>query len=342
MYEGAFYAAPSSKVGQLEPQYRGDPNVTTARDCAARCAAHGAPCLSFQWRGHDGYQTSGYNKSAFPRCTLFSTHANDPQAVAVPKMCDKWLSSGWQPNWAVYDRLGCGVCRTTTTTTTDPHEVQKVPTAGPDACQYKAREHACHRRVDCFPADAQIEFQNGTFAAMSLLEIGDLVRVGPSQFEPVFMFSHQDFAARSEFVHLSVGQRSLTLTPGHYVYVNGSLATARTVKPFDVVVTVDGPATVTAVARVTRTGLFNLKTASGNIFVDGVKASVYTEAMHPSVAHALLWPAAKLASLGATIPSSFTTTGPADPSGALWLSQDFNGAVGALAKALGLGGKDTY
>lgn len=166
-----------------------------------------------------------------------------------------------------------------------------------------AKNPETKNNAECFPADAQIEFQNGTFASMSKLQVGDFVRVGPSEFEPVFMFSHQDHATNSEFVQLSIGdQKSLTLSPGHYVYINGSLAAARTAKPFDVVATVHGPAIVTAVARVAHAGLFNPHTASGNIFVNGVKTSVYTETLAPSLAHALLWPAAKLASFGATIP----------------------------------------
>ena len=49
------------------------------------------------------------------------------------------------------------------------------------------------------------------------------------------MFSHLDHGAKSEFVQLSIGgqaQTRLTLTPGHYVYINGSLAAARTARPF--------------------------------------------------------------------------------------------------------------
>ena len=64
---------------------------------------------------------------------------------------------------------------------------------------------------------------------------------------------------------------------------------------------------------------------AGNIFVNGVKTSVYTEALAPSMAHALLWPAAKLASLGVTIP------------GADWLGGGKRRPV--LVKALGLDGK---
>ena len=45
---------------------------------------------------------------------------------------------------------------------------------------------------DCFPADGQVELQGGKKVPMSALKVGDHVRVGPSEFSEVYMFTHKD------------------------------------------------------------------------------------------------------------------------------------------------------
>jgi hypothetical protein len=44
----------------------------------------------------------------------------------------------------------------------------------------------------CFPADGQVELQGGNKVPMSALKVGDHVRVGPSEFSEVYMFTHKD------------------------------------------------------------------------------------------------------------------------------------------------------
>lgn len=56
-------------------------------------------------------------------------------------------------------------------------------TPGADAGEYLA---------DCFPGDAQVELEGGKKVSMSALKVGDHVRVGPSEFSEVYMFTHKD------------------------------------------------------------------------------------------------------------------------------------------------------
>ena len=49
---------------------------------------------------------------------------------------------------------------------------------------------------------------------------------------------------------------SLTVSPGHYVYINGSLVAARLAKPCDIVDTVTGPAKITAVGTEDTVGMY--------------------------------------------------------------------------------------
>ena len=84
----------------------------------------------------------------------------------------------------------------------------------------------------CWPAHARVELESGRRVPMHTLALGDNVRVGPTSFSPVFMFTHRVADVVAEFVTLStdVGT-SVTLTPGHYIYANGQMVAARQVMP---------------------------------------------------------------------------------------------------------------
>jgi hypothetical protein len=137
---------------------------------------------------------------------------------------------------------------------------------------------------------------------MEQLAVGDSVQVRANTFSPVYVFSHRMGASevRSEFVSITTSaSKQITLTPNHYLYVNGALAIAGVVKVGDTLTTASGEgATVVSVSRVWSSGLFNPHTMDGDIIVDGIQASTYTADINPSLAHALLWPVRMLYSLG--------------------------------------------
>jgi hypothetical protein len=154
----------------------------------------------------------------------------------------------------------------------------------------------------CFPADATVELKNGSTKTMAELQVGDVVRVGANEFSEVYMFSHRYEDAVATFVTIATEKATLKITGDHYIYVNGKLAAAETVKVGDVVVAADGSeATVTAVGSESATGLYNPHTMSGDIVVNGVKTSTYTSAVAPTLAHVLLWPVRALYAMGADI-----------------------------------------
>lgn len=146
--------------------------------------------------------------------------------------------------------------------------------------------------VACFPAAATVLLDTGATARMDALSVGDRVSVGRGAFSPVFMFTHAAAGARADFVrlHTAAGAR-VDLTPGHYLYVGGALVPAREVRVGDAVEGGDGGEdVVVAVERVKGVGLFNPQTLQGDVVVGGVRASTYTTAVAPGVAHGLLWP----------------------------------------------------
>lgn len=123
------------------------------------------------------------------------------------------------------------------------------------------------------------------------LQIGDVVRVAPGEFSEVFMFTHRLSDVVYPFVVLTTIRANISLTSGHFLYVNDDLVTAKTARPGDFLHLQDGSKDViTSVRTELRRGLYNPQTIHGDICVDGVRASTYTEAITPRAAHPLLAP----------------------------------------------------
>lgn len=144
----------------------------------------------------------------------------------------------------------------------------------------------------CFPAAASVQVEEGYTKMMEHLNVGDRVQVSGGKFSEVFMFTHKLVDSVHQFVHISTASgRSLSLTKGHYIYVNGTLVTAKDVKTGDLLTLGTGePTVVESVSSVSARGLFNPQTVSGDIIVNGVCTSTYTDALEPIAAHAILAP----------------------------------------------------
>eukprot|EP00039_Didymoeca_costata_P019310 m.337018 g.337018 ORF g.337018 m.337018 type:complete len:287 (-) comp18024_c0_seq1:48-908(-) len=148
---------------------------------------------------------------------------------------------------------------------------------------------------DCFPSDAMVELAGGVFVPMHAVSSGMNVRVSSGSFSKVFLFSHSDNNTVAEYVSLTLeSKKRLQISPGHYLYVNNVLTPARKVQVGDVLSTVDGDSAITSITRDMAKGLFNPHTVQGDIVVNGIVASTYTESFPPKLAHALLSPVAVL------------------------------------------------
>lgn len=165
----------------------------------------------------------------------------------------------------------------------------------------------CKAMATCFPASAMVELKNGQFKSMDELVIGDEVRVGPDEFSEVYMFSTELTDTTTKFVKISTEDKELSLTPSHFLYVNGELAQAGDVKVGDVVVLGNGTkAPVTAIGSTWATGLYNPHTLHGDIVVDGLRTSTYTNAVHPKLAHAILSPIRAMYTAGVSYGKGFS------------------------------------
>ena len=170
----------------------------------------------------------------------------------------------------------------------------------------------------CFPAKATVTLQDGAKKSMDTLKVGDRVMVGNNKSSEVYMFSHRLEDIETTFIKITTSVGDLMMTSGHYLYVNGHLATAGTVKIGDSVVSESGESViVVGVSQERSTGLYNPHTMDGDIVVDGIITSTYTEAIAPTLAHSLLWPVRMLYTLGYDIVNGMFDEGSALVTGLL-------------------------
>jgi Hint module len=148
------------------------------------------------------------------------------------------------------------------------------------------------KQGSCFGAAALVELESGAPKRMDQLAVGDRVKVGLNRYSDIFMFTHKVPAVRNDFVVIRTASgHAITLTPGHFIYLNNALADSATAKVGDKVFLGNGAQTVvSSVGRTVEAGLYNPQTIHGDIVVNGVLASTYTTAVTPSIGHALLLP----------------------------------------------------
>jgi hypothetical protein len=158
--------------------------------------------------------------------------------------------------------------------------ITQSTTAGPSTTT------AAPKASTCFPADAVVETKTG-MKTMAALKVGEIVRVSADNWSEVYFFSHQERNAVAEFVSIltDTGAR-IQLTSGHYIYADGMAVQARLVGVGDKL----SNGTVVAVDRIKAVGLYNPHTLQGDLLVNGIVASSYTDAIPPLLAHSLLAP----------------------------------------------------
>jgi Hint module len=138
--------------------------------------------------------------------------------------------------------------------------------------------------------------------SMDKLSAGMAVKVSADSGDPsskVYFFSHKMHTSWHEFIRISSDSgHAVTLSSIHYIYANGKLTAASSVRIGDELRTLDGIATVSSVETVRERGLFAPHTLHGDLVVNRVVVSTYTQAVHPTIAHALLGPVRALVRLG--------------------------------------------
>lgn len=158
------------------------------------------------------------------------------------------------------------------------------------SCFYKQDESK--KRAACFPGNARVVVEGGGVKSMSDVRVGDRVQVGPDVYSSVFGWTHRDESSVATFVRVTLNSKEvLVATEGHYVYVQGGVKQMRGVRVGDYMRRAKGGwGTVVSVEWEVRKGIYNPQTVYGDIVVEGVVCTTYTEAIEPAVAHTLLAP----------------------------------------------------
>lgn len=126
----------------------------------------------------------------------------------------------------------------------------------------------------CHPANTMLEQRDGRRIPISALSTGDEVRTAHG-FEPVIAFTHREAELSTPFVSVHAGNFSMSVSPGHYMFVNGVKRDPDTVAVGDEVSTPWGSERVSEVARSELRGAYHLVTPSGSYFADGILVTDY-------------------------------------------------------------------
>ncbi len=196
----------------------------------------------------------------------------------IDKQCCNDLCSDRQCR-CEYPRAMGGSCNTSPTPSISPPQI--------------SNRSVSHSAAACFPANTLLNLADGSVMRMSNVRVGARVQVDVDAFSEIFFFGHRDLNARERFIRIShTGPNSpLTISPRHYLYLNGRLATADLVQIGDSLENMKGmPLNVTNVGIVDDVGLFAPASLHGDIVVGGVRTSSYTSVIHPKISHILLAP----------------------------------------------------
>lgn len=143
----------------------------------------------------------------------------------------------------------------------------------------------------CFPADAVVQLESGTTKTMEALEIGDRVLIAPGKYSDVYAFSHSDKETLATFRRIRSGKFYIDLSDGHKLYVNGKHAAAVTASVGDTITLSTGKdVVITDIEYIAKRGLYCPHTLQGDIVVNGIIATTYTDLARESIEDILLSP----------------------------------------------------
>lgn len=133
----------------------------------------------------------------------------------------------------------------------------------------------------CFSLESTVVVKGKGATPIKNLRLGDMILSDErGTYTKFYSRGHYHEKALSQFLRIftEVAEKPLEATPDHLVFMAARAlpVPASTIKVGEFLLTVAGPARVTAVKKISRRGLSNPTTLSGTIVVDGVVASTQT------------------------------------------------------------------
>lgn len=183
------------------------------------------------------------------------------------------------------------ITASSTAVTTDSDDSATSPAAAASPAEGENDRGVVASDDVCFPASATVQLEGGNVKRMEELSVGDRVLSSVGLYSEVFGFTHKLPRTESfrEFMKLVIGENEFLLraTASHYIYLNGNLRAAGEARIGDFVNLGDGRmAAITSVEKEMDHGLYNPQTIHGDIVVNGVVSSTYTQAVNARAAHA--------------------------------------------------------
>lgn len=229
---------------------------------------------------------------------------------SATRVCGPWSFNASVISWYIYNSDSKTIADSETGIKLEPGFIYLAYSHFSDLCVYRTIESGRLETPDrerkpgvvedekkkereCFPHDATVELDSGKSITMMELKIGDRVLVsGSGQFSEVFAFSHQDTASVSAFLRVTTEtRRSIKLTPGHIIYINGEAKTANSAIEGDLLTTHEGVMEkISDITIVKAQGLYNPQTLTGDIVVNDILATTWTAGVEPVTATSMLSP----------------------------------------------------
>lgn len=153
----------------------------------------------------------------------------------------------------------------------------------------------------CFSGTNTVQVKGRGLVSMDSLTIGDSVLSGDGSYTQIYSFLHVHRTAELEYLAMSLAGESapLEVSPMHYLFQNGRVVAAHTVQVGDFLDAVGegiSKKQVVSIETVKRRGLYAPATKSGDLIVNGVRASNYVQLADASmlnpheIAHAYMAP----------------------------------------------------
>ena len=102
--------------------------------------------------------------------------------------------------------------------------------------------------------------------------------------DPVIGWLHRDSGMQAQYLHIKAGDRTITLTGGHLIELNGQFDYAHKVREGDNLSLQGQALRVHSIESEMRQGVYAPLTVSGEIDINGIRASCYTDTDSHSLA----------------------------------------------------------
>ena len=131
----------------------------------------------------------------------------------------------------------------------------------------------CTGPSQCHPAGSHLTLEDGQSIAIDRAAVGTLVKTNTG-FQPILGSLHADEDLVGSYLRFATKSASMTISPGHHTFINGTETDPSFIKLGDLLHTPHG-LEPTRIETVEARGAYHIYVKGGNYYVDGILASDY-------------------------------------------------------------------